>query len=1042
MRKIITKVAGLILGVSMAFGVAVIGLSPKAKSVGASDTWNLTDFSSLATDDVVVIVDKTTSKAMSNNNGTSGAPSATDVTLSSDKSQISSGPASTLQWTVTKNADGTLSFGVGSSKLYCTATNNGVRVGSNSNNKFSINTEFLHNEATSRFLGVYNNQDWRCYTSINNNIKNTEIGFYKKTAEEGSPTLTVSPSSAHLLLNGSTTLTATALNGSGDVTWSVDEASVASISANSGSSISVTGESVGVATITASYSTADDVKIKVLVTAHYGTNSDPFSVADAKAAIDANGTVSEAYVSGLISQIDSYSSQYSSITYWISDDGTKSNQLEVYSGKGLNNVAFSSIDDVELQAAVTVFGNLKLYGTTYEFDKNNYLVSYSVSKVLSSISLSGGYPTQFEVGDSFSFEGLIVTATYSNTTTAQVTGFTISSPDMSIEGNKTVTVSYTEGDVTKEATYTINVVSQLLKWTITFYPGSGTGTMEPVEVIDGESYTLPACTFTAPEGYIFDGWTIDGTNIITAIESVTAHTSVTALWKVRPTEEPAAMTKGTNASDAVIKFSAGDEDKSGLKIGTGSAGGDFTLTVGEGAKSISFYAVAWKGSTGFTLTFTSNGVTFTPDSVTITANDGAASNSPFTLEGSEQEFKYVVNFTEVAAETDILVTASARIIVWDPVYSLNAGEVVTLSSISVDNPKIDYVLNEQFNEPTVIATYSDGSSKEVTGAVFTGFDSSSVTDSLQISVSYTENNVEAQTSYSISVSAPAPVADATYKKVETNLSNFSGDYLIVYEDESNDYAFDGSLSTLDATQNRVEATISEDKIDLSEAYEFHISAKEGGYSIQSKSGMYIGRTADSNGLDSNANDNYVNTISYNFGETNDMHVAGSGGAVLRYNSASNQDRFRFFKSSSYTGQKAISLYIQVADKAQELALDILNLTSPVCNAEQKDFTSAWSSLSTKWNALSTDEKSYLAEFKADANGTFVAEALARYDNICRTYGLAQFIEGRVVSASSNLVQGMNINSNSSTIIIVVVALTSITSIGVLLVIKRKRSLVK
>jgi len=41
-------------------------------------------------------------------------------------------------------------------------------------------------------------------------------------------------------------------------------------------------------------------------------------------------------------------------------------------------------------------------------------------------------------------------------------------------------------------------------------------------------------------------------------------------------------------------------------------------------------------------------------------------------------------------------------------------------------------------------------------------------------------------------------------------------------------------------------------------------------------------------------------------------IVSSGGAYLRYNSASNQIRFRYYKSSSYTGQKAIQLYKKVA----------------------------------------------------------------------------------------------------------------------------------
>lgn len=108
-----------------------------------------------------------------------------------------------------------------------------------------------------------------------------------------------------------------------------------------------------------------------------GTREEPYDIANAKAAIDGNTGVTGVYVAGIISQIGTYNSQYNSLTYWISDDGeTTSDQFEVYSGKGLNNTNFSSENDVEVGAAVVVYGNIKFYDGTYEFDKNNYLVEY------------------------------------------------------------------------------------------------------------------------------------------------------------------------------------------------------------------------------------------------------------------------------------------------------------------------------------------------------------------------------------------------------------------------------------------------------------------------------------------------------------------------------------------------------------------------------------------------------------------------------------------------------------------------------------------
>ena len=45
---------------------------------------------------------------------------------------------------------------------------------------------------------------------------------------------------------------------------------------------------------------------------------------------------------------------------------------------------------------------------------------------------------------------------------------------------------------------------------ITFDAGDGTGTMAPVSGKAGQAYTLPECTFTAPEEKLFGGWEADG----------------------------------------------------------------------------------------------------------------------------------------------------------------------------------------------------------------------------------------------------------------------------------------------------------------------------------------------------------------------------------------------------------------------------------------------------------------------------------------------------------------------------------------------------
>ena len=149
-----------------------------------------------------------------------------------------------------------------------------------------------------------------------------------------------------------------------------------------------------------------------------------------------------------------------------------------------------------------------------------------------------------------------------------------------------------------------------------------------------------------------------------------------------------------------------------------------------------------------------------------------------------------------------------------------------------------------------------------------------------------------------------------YVKVTSSEEITDGDYLIVYE--NGNLAFDGSLPNLDVTGNNIAVTISGSTIESNaetDAAAFTIAAKTGGYSIKSASGYYIGQTSNANGLFSSTTTAYTNTISVNEGN---VDIISSGGAYLRYNASSGQERFRYYKSSSYTGQQAIQLYKKIA----------------------------------------------------------------------------------------------------------------------------------
>ena len=143
-----------------------------------TSAWTLKNLSELVDGDVAVIVSikDDAQYAMSNDKGTGAAPAA--VAFKEEE------PAATVLWTVGVS-EGKLTFTVpeGTDKLYCTSTNNGVRVGTNANNVFEIDAAsgYLKNVATSRYLGVYNNADWRCYGNTTGNTAGQTFKAYVKT---------------------------------------------------------------------------------------------------------------------------------------------------------------------------------------------------------------------------------------------------------------------------------------------------------------------------------------------------------------------------------------------------------------------------------------------------------------------------------------------------------------------------------------------------------------------------------------------------------------------------------------------------------------------------------------------------------------------------------------------------------------------------------------------------------------------------------------------------------------------------------------------
>ncbi len=151
----------------------------------------LTEAADIDSSDKVVItmttVDNTT-YVLTNNYSTISAPYADTIKLITldGETKLASAPFSNALWNVSYNNGEMIIYVDGDTTewLYSTNSNDGVRVGTNTNNVFTINGGYLYNTATERYFGVYRmGEQWRSYEVTTGNIKDQVIGLYVKRAD-------------------------------------------------------------------------------------------------------------------------------------------------------------------------------------------------------------------------------------------------------------------------------------------------------------------------------------------------------------------------------------------------------------------------------------------------------------------------------------------------------------------------------------------------------------------------------------------------------------------------------------------------------------------------------------------------------------------------------------------------------------------------------------------------------------------------------------------------------------------------------------------
>lgn len=594
--------------------------------------WKETALSNISAGDVFVIVGDA-GYALPHNNGTSDAPSTVSVAVSGTKMTGSEGNdgviADKIKWNVSgNNEDGYVFYPNGSTTtwLYCTTNNNGVRVGTNVNKLFTLtNDGYLLNTATSRYISVYNNNDWRCYTSTNNNPQ--VVKFYKYTdnraasgikwTADGSDAAVVSAATG-IMLTGADTAPAAALYNphSRTVTYSSSNTDVAEISNAGVVTLKSAGEGV---TISASF--AGDATYKP------STVSYTLTVTDSRTIPVINLDTSDE------NRTDSDYTGFTGRTATTTPASTNELPIVLTYTKTDASGVISSINATT--GALTLSGTAGTATVTVSFaGTTEYKPAVSKSYSIKVTSGSGPEPLDYPTS-------VAITA-------ISATGFTAS---------WTAPASGAPLGYSWKLTTTNDSAASAVSG------GSGTSTSEETSVTVSSGITL-----TSGQNYYFHiKATGDNVSYTESTYNSSAAKSFTDYSTVY-TSNVTLPTSGTNVSSCKVSISGTQYD--GTKLGKNGSGATTTITVPANTTKLYIHCAAWNGkSSSLSVTTNASGVTINPStSWTLTSDSGIASNSPFTLNATAKastDYFKVYTLTGVTSATTITIAASGeRAVFW------------------------------------------------------------------------------------------------------------------------------------------------------------------------------------------------------------------------------------------------------------------------------------------------------------------------------------------------------------------------------------------
>ena len=478
-----------------------------------------------------------------------------------------------------------------------------------------------------------------------------------------------------------------------------------------------------------------------------------------------------------------------------------------------------------------------------------------------------------------------------------------------------------------------------------------------------------------------------------------------------------------------------------------------------------------------------SGDTFDPTGLTVTAT---YTNS------STKDVTSAVDWTPSPLETgNTSVTATYQ--GKTAVYNGITVAPLTLSSIILSGQTTTYEINAEFSfDGSVLATYTNGSKRQVEP---TSVDSSNVNMSqvgtYSVRVSYTENGVTKNASYTISVIATPFVntVEQCYQKANNaSVSDVYGLYVGSFNEGESSIIMNGEYGIMlyktapvstwveNQTYLRVKtATLSiyENLYELkSTTYEVITDSATIREKVAPTTTYTVTGEETTNELDlanrlclmsgnvssiekrSSTSDEYIASLSVN-GKAVQVFIKKSVATTETIQAFEDaRDNEKEITLKGITGFYKTSFQVQlknlvVADSsytAEMFAQELLNLTNSICASsanKESDLSGVWLTLELdKWPTLTAAQQQRLIDADADEDSLDIVEqAMARYDQICKKYpSCTNFIGRDSANYLNNRILPIT-NVNSTTVVIIVVISATITiSLLAFFMLKKKRKM--